>query len=159
MDSFRGLFDKLDRDNDGFISREELLSEMRRIGVEPVCEKVQVRFSTSINCRDHVKESFFYVAYLEIFLCEQINSHNSVVQEILSNYDQNEDGRLSYQEFLIYIMDREKKWKIDFHALDRNKCGKLSVTIAHYSYFYRNKQLTVGLYCYVLSTTIQNKVL
>jgi len=57
MDRFRGLFDKLDRDNDGFISREELLSEMRRIGVEPVCEKVQVRFSTCINCRD--KESFF----------------------------------------------------------------------------------------------------
>ncbi|KAK7162625.1 hypothetical protein R3I93_006841 [Phoxinus phoxinus] len=86
MDSFRGLFDKLDRNKDGFISREELQSEMRRIGVEPVCEKVQA---------------------------------------ILSNYDQNEDGRLSYQEFLIYIMDREKKWKIDFHALDRNKCGAI----------------------------------
>ncbi len=44
----------------------------------------------------------------------------------MSSYDQNEDGRLSYQEFLIYMMDKEKKWKIDFHALDRNKCGKLS---------------------------------
>lgn len=55
MDSFRGLFDKLDRNKDGFISREELHSEMRRIGVEPVCEKVQVRFSTDISCRDHVK--------------------------------------------------------------------------------------------------------
>lgn len=46
----------------------------------------------------------------------------------MSSYDQNEDGRLSYQEFLIYMMDKEKKWKIDFHALDRNKRGKLSVT-------------------------------
>lgn len=43
MDHFRGLFDKLDKNKDGFISTEELQSEMRRIGVEPVCEKVQVR--------------------------------------------------------------------------------------------------------------------
>ncbi len=43
MDDFRGLFDKLDKNKDGFISTEELQSEMRRIGVEPVCEKVQVR--------------------------------------------------------------------------------------------------------------------
>uniref|UniRef100_A0A8C1Z221 Solute carrier family 25 member 24, like n=1 Tax=Cyprinus carpio TaxID=7962 RepID=A0A8C1Z221_CYPCA len=86
MDHFRGLFDKLDKNKDGFISTEELQSEMRRIGVEPVCEKVQA---------------------------------------IMSSYDQNEDGRLSYQEFLIYMMDKEKKWKIDFHALDRNKRGKL----------------------------------
>lgn len=49
----------------------------------------------------------------------------------MSSYDQNEDGRLNYQEFLIYMMDKEKKWKIDFHALDRNKCGKLSVTNIH----------------------------
>uniref|UniRef100_A0A8C1EL06 Solute carrier family 25 member 24, like n=1 Tax=Cyprinus carpio carpio TaxID=630221 RepID=A0A8C1EL06_CYPCA len=84
MDHFRGLFDKLDKNKDGFISTEELQSEMRRIGVEPVCEKVQA---------------------------------------IMSSYDQNEDGRLSYQEFLIYMMDKEKKWKIDFHALDRNKRG------------------------------------
>lgn len=49
----------------------------------------------------------------------------------MSSYDQNEDGRLSYQEFLIYMMDKEKKWKIDFHALDRNKCGKLSLINIH----------------------------
>ncbi|XP_058611103.1 solute carrier family 25 member 24, like isoform X2 [Onychostoma macrolepis] len=88
MDHFRGLFDKLDKNKDGFISTEELQSEMRRIGVEPVCEKVQA---------------------------------------IMSSYDQNEDGRLSYQEFLIYMMDKEKKWKIDFHALDRNKCGAIGL--------------------------------
>ncbi|XP_016368774.1 calcium-binding mitochondrial carrier protein SCaMC-1-B-like [Sinocyclocheilus rhinocerous] len=88
MDHFRGLFDKLDKNKDGFISTEELQSEMRRIGVEPVCEKVQA---------------------------------------IMSSYDQNEDGRLSYQEFLIYMMDKEKKWKIDFHALDRNKCGSIDL--------------------------------
>ncbi|XP_052404036.1 solute carrier family 25 member 24, like isoform X1 [Carassius gibelio] len=88
MDQFRGLFDRLDKNKDGFISTEELQSEMRRIGVEPVCEKVQA---------------------------------------IMSSYDQNEDGRLSYQEFLIYMMDKEKKWKIDFHALDRNKCGSIDL--------------------------------
>lgn len=51
MDHFRGLFDKLDKNNDGFISREELESEMRRIGVEPVYEKVQVRISIgNLDC-------------------------------------------------------------------------------------------------------------
>ncbi|XP_051555644.1 calcium-binding mitochondrial carrier protein SCaMC-3-like isoform X1 [Myxocyprinus asiaticus] len=88
MDHFRGLFDKLDKNEDGFISVEELHSEMRRIGVVPVCEKAQA---------------------------------------ILSKYDQNEDGRLSYEEFLIYMTDREKQWKIDFHALDRKKCGAIDL--------------------------------
>lgn len=42
MDHFRGLFDKLDKNKDGFISVEELHSEMRRIGVVPIREKAQV---------------------------------------------------------------------------------------------------------------------
>lgn len=136
MDHFRGLFDRLDKNKDGFISREELQSEMRRIGVEPVCEKVQVRFS--IGYLDINRISVQVIILLcslsglgyTYFLGEQIIAYiiilyYSFAQAILSHYDQNEDGRLSYQEFLIYIMDREKKWKIDFHALDRNKCGKL----------------------------------
>ncbi|XP_055058770.2 solute carrier family 25 member 24, like [Misgurnus anguillicaudatus] len=88
MDYFRVLFDKLDKNRDGFISVEELHSEMRRIGVVPVGEKAQA---------------------------------------ILFKYDENKDGRLSYQEFLIYMMDREKKWKIDFHALDRNNSGTIDL--------------------------------
>ncbi|XP_056320673.1 solute carrier family 25 member 24, like [Danio aesculapii] len=88
MDHFRGLFDKLDKNNDGFISTVELQSEMRRIGVEPVNEKVKA---------------------------------------VLSSYDKNEDGRLSYQEFLVYMMDKEKKWKIDFHAIDRNESGVIDL--------------------------------
>ncbi|XP_026854119.2 solute carrier family 25 member 24, like isoform X2 [Electrophorus electricus] len=84
MDQFRCLFDKLDKNNDGFISVEELHNEMRRVGVVSVDEKAQI---------------------------------------IVTNYDRNYDGRLDYQEFLSYMMDREKKWKIDFHALDKNKCG------------------------------------
>lgn len=147
MDHFRGLFDKLDKNKDGFISREELHSEMRRIGVEPVCEKVQVRFSIvylDINCGD-VQVIILLCSLSGLgytyFLGEQIIVYiiilyYSFVQAILSHYDQNEDGRLSYQEFLIYIMDREKKWKIDFHALDRNKCGKLySLVFFFFSFF------------------------
>lgn len=46
------------------------------------------------------------------------------LQTIVNNYDQNKDGRLDYDEFLGYIMDRERKWIINFHALDKNKCGE-----------------------------------
>ncbi|XP_066537448.1 solute carrier family 25 member 24, like isoform X2 [Hoplias malabaricus] len=44
---------------------------------------------------------------------------------IVSNSDRNKDGRLDYEEFLSYMMDREKKWKIDFQMLDRNKRGAI----------------------------------
>lgn len=97
------------------------------------------------------------------FLSEQITAYDSFVQAILSNYDQNEDGRLSYQEFLIYIMDREKKWKIDFHALDRNKCGKLSVTNSLSFLFFKNEtaystvELAFVQWCTMFSQ-LQNKV-
>ncbi|XP_063076321.1 solute carrier family 25 member 24, like [Engraulis encrasicolus] len=84
MDQFRDLFAKLDKNNDGFVSVEELHNEMRRIGVTAAQEKSQT---------------------------------------IVNNYDQNKDGRLDYDEFLGYIMDRERKWIINFHALDKNKCG------------------------------------
>nr|XP_040028255.1 solute carrier family 25 member 24, like isoform X2 [Gasterosteus aculeatus aculeatus] len=45
------------------------------------------------------------------------------VQSIIGSYDKNKDGLLDYNEFLNYMMDRERKWKIHFHDLDKNKCG------------------------------------
>ncbi|XP_071780475.2 solute carrier family 25 member 24, like [Centroberyx gerrardi] len=84
MDQFRGLFHKLDKDKDGFISVSELHSEMRKYGVLSMDDKVQ---------------------------------------NIIGSYDRDKDGRLDYNEFLSYMMDREKKWKIYFHDLDKNKCG------------------------------------
>uniref|UniRef100_A0A3P8XRL6 Solute carrier family 25 member 24, like n=1 Tax=Esox lucius TaxID=8010 RepID=A0A3P8XRL6_ESOLU len=42
---------------------------------------------------------------------------------IVDKYDRNKDGRLDYDEFLTYMRDREKKWRIQFQALDRNSSG------------------------------------
>ncbi|XP_072296764.1 solute carrier family 25 member 24, like [Eucyclogobius newberryi] len=86
MDQFRGLFDKLDRNNDGFISKGELHDEMKKHG---------------------------------------ILSADGKVQNIIDSYDQNQDGLLDYKEFLSYMMDREKKWKIHFQDLDRDKRGAI----------------------------------
>ncbi|XP_036409771.1 solute carrier family 25 member 24, like [Megalops cyprinoides] len=52
-----------------------------------------------------------------------ILSMDEKAQAIVENYDQNNDERLDYEEFLSYMMDREKKWKINFEMLDKNKCG------------------------------------
>ncbi|KAM9845347.1 solute carrier family 25 member 24, like [Aulostomus maculatus] len=84
MDQFRGLFSKLDQNNDGFISVAELHSEMSKHG---------------------------------------ILSADGKVQNIIDSYDKDKDGVLDYDEFLSYMMDRERKWKIHFHDLDQNKCG------------------------------------
>ncbi|XP_041847321.1 solute carrier family 25 member 24, like [Melanotaenia boesemani] len=86
MDQFRGLFAKLDQNNDGFISVAELQDEMRKHG---------------------------------------ILSADGKVQNIVHLYDKDKDGLLDYQEFLNYMMDRERKWKIYFHVLDKNKCGEI----------------------------------
>ncbi|CAL9689594.1 unnamed protein product [Knipowitschia caucasica] len=84
MEQFRRLFDKLDQNNDGFISKGELHNEMKRHG---------------------------------------ILSADGKVQNVIDSYDQNQDGLLDYTEFLSYMMDREKKWKIHFEDLDRDHCG------------------------------------
>ncbi|KAM6918350.1 solute carrier family 25 member 24, like [Xenentodon cancila] len=84
MDMFRGLFVKVDQDQDGFISVAELHNKMGKHG---------------------------------------INSGNEKVQNIVDSFDNNKDGLLDYKEFLSYIKDRERKWKIHFHDLDKNKCG------------------------------------
>uniref|UniRef100_A0A3B4CPJ7 EF-hand domain-containing protein n=1 Tax=Pygocentrus nattereri TaxID=42514 RepID=A0A3B4CPJ7_PYGNA len=44
---------------------------------------------------------------------------------IVANSDRDKDGRLDYEEFLGYMMDREQKWKIDFQALDKKNCGAI----------------------------------
>ncbi|XP_029561914.1 solute carrier family 25 member 24, like isoform X1 [Salmo trutta] len=84
MDQFRGLFVKLDKNNDGSISVEELHNEMKKTGIMAADQKAQ---------------------------------------NVVNNYDRNKDGRLDYDEFLSYMRDREKKWRIHFMALDKNKCG------------------------------------
>ncbi|KAM9459359.1 solute carrier family 25 member 24, like isoform 3-T3 [Salvelinus alpinus] len=84
MDQFRGLFVKLDKNNDGSISVEELHNEMKKTGIMAADQKAQT---------------------------------------VVNNYDRNKDGRLDYEEFLSYMRDREKKWRIHFMALDKNKCG------------------------------------
>nr|XP_029505087.1 calcium-binding mitochondrial carrier protein SCaMC-1-A-like isoform X2 [Oncorhynchus nerka] len=84
MDQFRGLFVKLDKNNDGSISVEELHNEMKKTGIMAADQKAQT---------------------------------------VVNNYDRNKDGRLDYDEFLSYMSDREKKWRIHFMALDKNKCG------------------------------------
>ncbi|XP_031149560.1 solute carrier family 25 member 24, like isoform X3 [Sander lucioperca] len=52
-----------------------------------------------------------------------ILSADGKVQNIIGFYDKDKDGLLDYKEFLSYVMDKERKWKIDFHDLDKNKCG------------------------------------
>ncbi|KAK2895946.1 solute carrier family 25 member 24, like [Channa argus] len=52
-----------------------------------------------------------------------ILSADSKAQTIIDSSDKDKDGQLDYEEFLSYMMDRERKWKIYFHDLDKNKCG------------------------------------
>lgn len=42
MDQFRGLFVKLDKNNDGSISVEELHNEMKKTGIMAADQKAQV---------------------------------------------------------------------------------------------------------------------
>ncbi|XP_057713778.1 solute carrier family 25 member 24, like [Corythoichthys intestinalis] len=84
MDQFRGLFVKLDRNQDGFISLSELHSEMSKHGISVADAKVQ---------------------------------------NVIDSYDNDNNSQLDYDEFLSYMMDREKKWKICFDQLDKNKSG------------------------------------
>ncbi|KPP65400.1 calcium-binding mitochondrial carrier protein SCaMC-1-B-like [Scleropages formosus] len=84
MDQFRSLFLKLDVNNDGYVSVEELHREMEKAGIWSAAEKAQA---------------------------------------VVDKYDKNIDGRLDYEEFLNYLQDRERKWKINFQLLDKNKCG------------------------------------
>nr|XP_057917427.1 solute carrier family 25 member 24, like [Doryrhamphus excisus] len=84
MEQFRGLFVKLDQNNDGFISLSELHREMSKHGILAADAKVQ---------------------------------------NVIDSYDNDNNGVLDYDEFLNYMMDREKNWKIYFHQLDKNKCG------------------------------------
>lgn len=45
MDQFRGLFTKLDQNNDGFVSLEELHNEMKKHGILSRDGKVEVIYT------------------------------------------------------------------------------------------------------------------
>ncbi|XP_013868407.1 solute carrier family 25 member 24, like isoform X2 [Austrofundulus limnaeus] len=73
---------------------------------------------------DQNKDGFVSVAELH----EEMKKHGIIsadgkAQKIISSYDKDNDGLLDYKEFLSYMRDREKKWKIHFHDLDKNNCG------------------------------------
>lgn len=109
MDQFHGLFVKLDQNNDGFISVAELHDEMRKHGILSADGRVQVICLYSV---------WFINPFTSDLLIKVL------LQNIIDSYDKNKDGLLDYKEFLSYMMDREKKWKIHFQDLDRNKCGE-----------------------------------
>lgn len=64
------------------------------------------------------------------FIHSSVSHHKPFLpsQNIIDSYDKDKDGLLDYKEFLSYMMDRERKWKIYFHDLDKNKCGECVVT-------------------------------
>uniref|UniRef100_A0A665XB87 Calcium-binding mitochondrial carrier protein SCaMC-1-A-like n=1 Tax=Echeneis naucrates TaxID=173247 RepID=A0A665XB87_ECHNA len=74
---------------------------------------------------DQNKDGFISVAELHDEMRKHgISSAEGKVQVIFSlSYDKDKDGLLDYSEFLTYMMDRERAWKIHFHDLDKNKCG------------------------------------
>nr|XP_046265656.1 solute carrier family 25 member 24, like isoform X1 [Scatophagus argus] len=73
---------------------------------------------------DQNKDGFISVAELHSEMRKHgILSADAKVQNIIDSYDTDKDGLLDYKEFLSYMMDRERKWKIHFHDLDKNKCG------------------------------------
>lgn len=115
MDQFRGLFTKLDQNKDGFVSVEELHNEMNKHGILSRDGKVQVIFIYKIKGHVSVYPSQCLISFIP---CP--------TQNIIDFYDKNKDGLLDYKEFLTYMKDRERKWKIHFHDLDKNKCGKYS---------------------------------
>ncbi|KAM8838938.1 solute carrier family 25 member 24, like [Synchiropus picturatus] len=73
---------------------------------------------------DQNQDGFISVAELH----SEMNKHGifsaeGKVQNIIDSYDKDNNGLLDYTEFLRYMMDREKKWKIHFENIDKNKCG------------------------------------
>uniref|UniRef100_A0A3Q1J2K6 EF-hand domain-containing protein n=1 Tax=Anabas testudineus TaxID=64144 RepID=A0A3Q1J2K6_ANATE len=73
---------------------------------------------------DQNNDGFISVAELHDEMRKHgILSADGRVQKIIDSYDKDKDGLLDYEEFLCYMMDREKKWKIYFNDLDKNKCG------------------------------------
>lgn len=73
---------------------------------------------------DQDRDGFISVAELHSEMRKHgILSVDDKVQNIIDSYDKDKDGQLDYTEFLGYMMDRERKWKIHFHDLDKNKCG------------------------------------
>uniref|UniRef100_A0A3Q3XHF6 EF-hand domain-containing protein n=1 Tax=Mola mola TaxID=94237 RepID=A0A3Q3XHF6_MOLML len=71
---------------------------------------------------DQNKDGFISVAELQ----NEMRKHGILSADgknIINSYDKNKDGLLDYKEFLRYMMDRERKWKIYFHDLDKNNCG------------------------------------
>lgn len=110
MDQFHHLFAKLDQNNDGFISIAELQDEMRKHGILSSNGKMQVKRVWKMQLWGKIQR--WHVSQFVSF------------KGLVDSYDKNKDGLLDYEEFLCYMMDRERKWKIYFHDLDKNKCGE-----------------------------------
>ncbi|XP_062285791.1 solute carrier family 25 member 24, like [Scomber scombrus] len=73
---------------------------------------------------DQDKDGFISMSELQNEMRKHgILSSDGKVQNIIDSYDKDKDGLLDYTEFLSYMMAREKKWKIYFQDLDKNKCG------------------------------------
>ena len=44
----------------------------------------------------------------------------------MDQYDMNQDGHIEFSDFVEYVLEQERKLRLNFHELDHNKDGKWS---------------------------------
>ncbi|XP_063061396.1 mitochondrial adenyl nucleotide antiporter SLC25A23-like isoform X1 [Engraulis encrasicolus] len=92
---------------------------------EPECERAR-RWAALFDELDLNKDGHIDISELRAGLSARgLLGRGTVEEQLLRAGDSDDDGTLDFQEFCTYLQSHEKRLKIMFHSLDRNKDGQI----------------------------------
>ncbi|KAL0316406.1 UNVERIFIED_CONTAM: Calcium-dependent protein kinase [Sesamum radiatum] len=139
VEGIREMFTKIDIDNDGIVSTQELKAGLLKFNTQLADSEVQMLIEAKMANDEHLHKAFSYFdkdgnGYIEpdelrdTLMEDGVDDCTDVANDIFQEVDTDKDGRISYDEF-VAMMKTGTDWRKASRHYSRGRFNSLSIKL------------------------------